>query len=89
MLNCQLLLGKGDRNKILQLKKDILEYQISMMRPRNFDTDDPHNAIRQIEISFENVCTTLEEFGVHRPHELPVFSFYSKIAYFEKKNKPK
>lgn len=89
LLNCQLLLNKGDRATLLKLKADIIEYQIAMLKPRNFDSQDTENTIKLIEMSFENICTSLEEAGVHNPAELSTFSFYSKIAYFEKKNKPK
>ncbi len=76
-------------DEIRRLIADINEYQISMIRPKNFDSTDPENIIRMMETSFENVCTSLEELGVVSPHLLPVFSFYSKIAYFEKKNAAK
>lgn len=38
-----------------------------------------------MEMSFENLCTALEELGVKDPQNLTVFQFYSKVAYFEKK----
>lgn len=89
IINCQLLQGKGDRENLLKLKADIIDYQVAMLKPRNFDSQDTDNAIKLIETSFENICTSLEEAGVQNPAALSVFSFYSKIAYFEKKNKPK
>lgn len=81
------MIREGRSPEVQRLINDILEYQLAMMSPRNFDTQDENNIIKAMEISFENVCTTLEELGISDPYNLTVFSFYSKIAYFEKKNK--
>lgn len=56
-----------------------------MIAPKNFDNSDPDNYIKRMELSFENLCTALEELGVKDPAELSVFQFYNKITYFEKK----
>lgn len=82
------MIKEGRTPEVQRLIADILEYQLAMIAPRNFDSQDEHNVIKAMEVSFENVCTNLEELGIMDPHNLTVFSFYSKIAYFEKKNKP-
>jgi hypothetical protein len=61
------------------------EYQLSLIVPKNFDSQDPENYVKNLEKGFESVCTSLEELGVTSPQELSVFSFYSKIEYFKKK----
>lgn len=83
------LIKNGQSIEVTRLIKDIDDFQLSLIKPKNFDSSDPENVIKSIEIAFENVCTTLEELGVASPSTLSVFSFYSKIAYFEKKNAPK
>jgi hypothetical protein len=49
-----------------------------------------NNYVKKIEVSFENLCTSLEEAGVPNPRALTMFQFYSKIDYFEarKRNPP-
>lgn len=76
---------RTDDPALRRLVRDIEEYQVALITPKNFDGDDPENFIKNLESSFEAICTSLEELGVHKPHELTVFQFYSKIQYFEKK----
>lgn len=84
----RLIRGEADR-AIESLIRDVDEFQISFITPKNFHYTDPENFIKKLELSFEHLCTTLEELGVNRPQDLSTFSFYSKIAYFKKKKKPK
>ena len=56
-----------------------------MVLPKNFDSKDPDNHVNDLEKSFENVCTSMQELGIPDVHELTVFQFYSKIRYFKKK----
>lgn len=81
------MIREGKSPEVQRLLNDILDYQLSMLSPRNFDSQDENNVVKGMEMSFENVCTALEELGINDPQNLTVFSFYSKIAYFEKKNK--
>jgi hypothetical protein len=83
------LLTKGESSEVRKMIQDADNYQINLIDPKNFDSQDPENFLRKLEISFENLCTSLEELGVHEPHTLPVFRFYSKIQYFKKKKPPK
>lgn len=59
-----------------------------MNEPKDFKANSPDNILNEMDISFENVCTALEEAGVNNPKKLTVFEFQSKIIYFESK-KPK
>jgi hypothetical protein len=74
---------------VLKQIHDIEEWQLTFLTPRNFDYEDQGNDVKGIELSFEHLCTAMEEMGVHNPGELPLFQFISKINYFKKKNKPK
>lgn len=60
-------------------------WQIEQSLPKNFDSTDPDNYIKRIELSLESLCTSMEELGVNRPQELTLFQFYTKLIYFEKK----
>jgi hypothetical protein len=79
------LITKGESSEVRKMIQRADDYQVNLIDPKNFDSADPENFLRRIEISFENLCTSLEELGVTAPHELPVFRFYSKIQYFKKK----
>lgn len=79
----------GETPELWKIVKGIDDFQASLLKPRNFDSQNPENYIKQIESSFENVCTSLEELGIQSPDRLTVFRFYSKIAYFKKKKPPK
>lgn len=78
----------GDATLIAQINA-ITDYQLSLLAPAVFDPADPQNSIVKMELSFESLCTQLEELGVQNPKRLTVFEFYSKIRYFKAKNKPK
>jgi hypothetical protein len=71
--------------RLRKLLQEAEEYQLALISPKNFDGSDPENYIKNLELSFELLCTSLEELGVNRPQELSTLSFYSKIDYFKKK----
>lgn len=74
--------------KYIKIIQRVTDFQVSLLSPKNFDPSDSNNYISLVEKSFENLCTTLEEWGIVQPHRLTVFQFYSKIRYFkEKKSK--
>lgn len=65
------------------------DYQISIIAPKNLNPSDTKNYIKQIEMSFEDLCTSMEELGVKDPKRLSIFEFYGKIRYFEAKKSQK
>lgn len=73
---------------LLPLIKVITDEQLDLIKPKNLDPQDKNNFIAKIELSFEGLCTALEEMGISRPKDLTVFEFYAKIRYFETKKKP-
>lgn len=79
----------ADNAREIQKTKDLIKnidaYQLSLTRPKNFDSQDPGNYIKEMEKGFETLCATLEELGVHRPKSLTVFEFYTRVEYFKKK----
>lgn len=42
-----------------------------------------------MEKGFEGLCVALEDLGVHRPKELTVFEFYTRVEYYKKKRADK
>lgn len=76
---------KGRDAKVEQAIAAITSWQLDLIAPKNFETADPDNYVKRIELSFENICTALEELGVKDPATLTVFQFYNKVVYFEKK----
>jgi len=78
---------KTAKQDLIPQINSISDYQISLMKPNVFAEGHPENCIRKMDLAFEELCTNLEEFGVHNPKQLTVFEFYSKIAYFKSKKK--
>lgn len=85
------MIREGRSPEIQELIKNVEDWQLSLMTPKNFDNNDVDNYIRRIELSFEALCASIEDLGVARPGELTIFQFYNKLLYFEKKkqNKPR
>ena len=74
---------------LLKAIVDSDNYLLSLMKPKDFDTNNYGSDINRIDSSFEKLCTTLEELGIHKPKELTLYEFESKILYFNEKNKKK
>lgn len=81
--------NKGDiegSNKCLEVVKKVDLYLISINPPKDFSSS-PDSVINQMDVSFENLCASLEEAGVSRPKKLSVFEFNQRIAYYQEKAK--
>lgn len=83
------LIRHGENPETRRMIQAIDQYQASLITPRNFNPRDPDNYLQKVELSFENLLTSLEELGVTSPENLTVFRFYSKIQYFKKKERNK
>ena len=81
-------LEQGDETVLTELYK-IRDYFLGSMTPKNFDPFDSGNDIIKHDKEFEAMCSSMEEAGMNEAKNLTVFEFYSRIEYFEKKNKPK
>jgi hypothetical protein len=60
-------------------------YFLDGQKPQVFNPYDKDNVITGGEVSFEEVCATLEENGVREPKRLSEFEFYAKLQYYQKK----
>jgi hypothetical protein len=62
---------------------------LSLNPPREFHDSSPDSILKEMDVSFENLCASLEECGVNHPKELTTFEFRQRINYFQSKKKPK
>lgn len=83
-LQCQAIIN-GNKKETLDHIQQIENWQLALIVPKNFDSTDVDNYIKKIELSFEGLCTSMEELGVAKPWELSVVQFYTRLTYFEKK----
>ena len=67
--------------------KEVDDFLLSLNPPSDFATNSPNNVIRNMEKSFETLVATMEDAGIHRPKDLSVFEFYSRLDYLESKRK--
>lgn len=71
---------------------EILRYAdffLEVNKPKNFNPFDTNNDLIIQEQEFEAMCAALEENGVKDAKGMTVFSFYSRILYYDKKAKKK
>lgn len=76
---------KTQNHELINRINAISTYQVNLLSPKIFASENPDNCIRASELAFEALCTNLEELGVMQPKKLTVFEFYSKIRYFKTK----
>lgn len=69
--------------------KVIDDYLHEYTRPVDVAMQNADNYLAKFDKDFQDACNALEELGVHRPEDLSMFEYFSKIRYFEAKNKPK
>lgn len=81
----------GDKEGVIMneaLIRSVDSYVISINTPKIFSNESEDNVLRGMDLSFENLCASMEEAGINNPKGLSVFEFNSKLDYFESK-KPK
>jgi hypothetical protein len=83
-LQCKLIYEPG-KHQTRELIKQIETWQLSLIAPKNFDSEDTDNYIRRLELSFEALCASLEDLGVKNPGDLTIFHFYTRLIYYEGK----
>ena len=79
----------GDSEKYEKVVRSIDDHLMSMNEPGNFADGSSENVMLQMDLSFERLCTSIEEAGIKEPKKLTVFEFNSKLDYFEAKAKKK
>jgi len=79
-------MGKSEEaEKAAKIVKAADQYFIDLERPREFRLESPENEMKEMDVSFENLCASMEEAGVSHPNKLTVFQFNQRIEYFQKK----
>lgn len=78
---------KDEDQKEVQSKliRSIDDYVMSLNAPKIFDSNSEDNALVAMDLSFEKLCTSMEEAGISTPKKLTVFEFNGKLDYFESK----
>jgi hypothetical protein len=69
--------------ELLQLE----EFFLTSAKPLVFNPYETSNVLRTSELTFEEICTTMQEQGVTDPKKLTEYEFYSKLSFYEKKFK--
>lgn len=64
------------------------EYLFQLSAPQEFNFSSENNILRELDLSFENLCACLEEAGIKEPKNLTVFELNQRVDYFEKKKPP-
>lgn len=64
-------------------------YLFDLYAPNEFNVKSKNNVLRDLDNTFQDICSTLEEAGVKEPKNLSVYEFNQRIIYFEKKNPSK
>jgi hypothetical protein len=67
------------------LIKQIDNWQIAQIAPKNYNENDVDNYVKRMELSFESLCASMEDLGVQNVADLTIFQFYTRVIYFEKK----
>lgn len=65
------------------------DYLMELSKPLVFNADSKENAFIDIDLSFENLCSALEDAGVSDPKNKTKFEFEQRISHHEKKKPPK
>lgn len=72
--------------KALQAELVLLEeFFLVQQKPLTFNPYAAENVIMEGERTFEAVCITMQEAGMHNAKEMTEYEFYSTILYFQKK----
>ena len=78
-----------DREKFEKVSRSIDEYFIALKPPQDFAAKSPNNAVDQIDLAFHNLCASLEDAGIHDPKNLSIYDLNVRLAFYNKKNKPR
>lgn len=64
-------------------------YLFELYAPREFNIKSENNVLVDLDDSFEQMLSALEDAGVLNPKKLSVYEINKRIIYFEKKNPQK
>jgi len=79
---CRYILEDGKEIYLTQIQ-NINEHFISLITPKNLDSQSHQNVIIQFKLNFDELCTALMANGIPAPDQMTVFRFYTALKYFE------
>lgn len=79
----------GGEEAYLQTIKNVNDYFLGLITPRNMDGNTKDNVVIQFKVQFSELCVALMTNGIPDAETMTVFRFYSAMKFFEsKKTKP-
>lgn len=91
-LRTKLLLQQIIDNKLNERNEAVEKidrYFAEQYKSQNFNGSSARNVFIDIDNSFEDVCFILENNGVQRPKEIPIYEFQRKLVLIKKRSKPR
>lgn len=82
---CEFIISDGKKD-YLQVIKNVNEYFLDLIKPKNLNGNDKHNVIVLFKVQFSELCIALMSNSIPDPEKMTVFRFYSALKYFENKN---
>jgi len=67
--------------------EQIDKYLTAINPPRDFNQSNHESILNEIDLSFERLCSSLEEAGVQQPKKMSVFEFNQRVDYYKEKHK--
>jgi hypothetical protein len=78
------LLDDENDEKSLKVIAEVDLFLAKMNKPNCFDSDTQQNGEIQLELQFENLCSSLESNGIPYATTLTAFEFYSRLAFLKR-----
>lgn len=75
--------------KYIKELETIMDYFLTMMKPRNINGGDPNNIIVTTKRAYEKVCGLLTLSGINAPGQLSIIKFHVAVDMYESKRGPK
>lgn len=78
----------GEQRWLNELK-NVFDYFMSLMRPKNINWNDSRNVVIEAKRSYERLCSILMQAGVQSPGQLSVIKFHIAVETYESKRRVK
>jgi hypothetical protein len=80
------IVSNGQEN-YLKTIDNINKYFVSLINPKNLDSNSKDNVVIKYSVDFEKLCVSLMAHGSPDPSEMTLFRFYAALSYFEDRNR--
>lgn len=78
-----------DNKQAQQAMESAERYLYNVSLPDIYNPKDPNAVTNTREGTFEGVCMSLSQKGVHNPEDLTVYQFYKRVEIIYEQSKPK